>query len=176
MNRENLKIIVSAVLIVLVFILGIYVFIFRNELSDKIQELGKRQETEKKIENLILDSKNPEVRLEDLEKLEQNVAAEKNNKQSKQNTMSEELPQEHNIPDSKITASKFSDEHPGENATLQSLQERIKTLEQALANQNKQQKALEQKLLKLEKKVKPKTRAKKSAKRKKHSKRKHTKK
>ena len=65
-SRENLKIIVSSFLVILTILFGVYIFTFRNEISNKIYEISKKPENEKKVERLVIDS--PAGKLEDFEK------------------------------------------------------------------------------------------------------------
>lgn len=79
-NRENLKIILSALLVILIISFGVYVFIFRNELTNKINEISKvvgedkdlqklSADKEQKVERLVLEKDKPSPNLEDFEKL-----------------------------------------------------------------------------------------------------------
>ncbi|MBE7410771.1 MAG: hypothetical protein L6Q54_14625 [Leptospiraceae bacterium] len=54
-TKEHIKIIVSAIIVIVLVSMGIYAFIFRNELSQKIQDVGKKNdEPPAKIDRIIL--------------------------------------------------------------------------------------------------------------------------
>ncbi len=54
-TKEHIKIIVSAIIVIVLISMGIYAFIFRNELSQKIQDIGKKNEDpQAKVDRIIL--------------------------------------------------------------------------------------------------------------------------
>lgn len=61
-NKEHIKIIVSAIIVIVLISMGIYAFIFRNELSQKIQEIGKKNDDpQAKVDRIILPPSSKDV-------------------------------------------------------------------------------------------------------------------
>ena len=145
MNRENFKIILSAVLVVLIILLGIYIFIFRNELSDKIQEISKKKETEQKMENLILEKDKPEVKLKDLEKI------------TKENRELSQIPEKENpAMETRTEIPQKETEIATETDKLKKLEERVIALEKQLIEYKSRQNELKKRVRSLEGKRKKK--------------------
>jgi len=74
-TKEHIKIIVSAIIVIVLVSMGIYAFIFRNELSQKIQEIGKKnEEPSAKVDRIIIPpspvKEMPDMKKEELPKKE----------------------------------------------------------------------------------------------------------
>ncbi|MCE9501903.1 MAG: hypothetical protein K8R21_15595, partial [Leptospira sp.] len=71
MNRESIKIIVTGIIAVILLSIGIYAFIYRNELSGKIQDISKKPDQTEKVDRLILPPPAiPDARKDSIEKID----------------------------------------------------------------------------------------------------------
>jgi len=86
MNRESIKIIVTGIIAVILLSIGIYAFIYRNELSGKIQDIGKKPESTEKIDRLILPpSGSPDLAKNQMEKIDMSSPSGKKDPTDKKN-------------------------------------------------------------------------------------------